>query len=159
MGRYLREELEGAFETFKATADKAAETGDWKLWAALFTEDARYIEHAYGEFHGRAAIEEWIVKVMAPFPTMTFPHNWSVIDEANDAVIFEVENVLPPPNRPDGTPYAFPNWTRIVYGGGGKWASEEDVYNPTKDGGPVLKAWIEAGGKFKSEEQVEMVHR
>ncbi len=70
MGRFTRQELEDAFKVYDATVRKAVETKDWALWANLFTEDAVYIEHAYGEMRGRDAIREWITKVMAPFPTM-----------------------------------------------------------------------------------------
>ena len=58
-----REELERAFAHYRQVRERAIATGDWRPWAALFTEDARYVEHAYGEFRGRQAIEEWIVGV------------------------------------------------------------------------------------------------
>ena len=154
-----REEILEAFERYKSARDQASQTGDWSLWAAVFTEDAHYIEHAYGELHGREAIREWIEGVMAPFPTMTFPQNWWVLDEERSAVVFECRNEFPAPYQEDGTPFWFPNWTRIVYGGGGLWKSEEDIYNPARDAPRVIKAWIAAGGRFHSDEQVEMVHR
>ena len=91
---------------------------------------------------------------MAPFPTMTFPYTWEVFDEKTDAYVFEALNAFPEPFQPDGTPYAFPTWTRLVYGGGGLWKSEEDVYNPARDSGRVFKAWIQAGGKTRSGERV-----
>ncbi len=159
MGRYSREEILEAFETYKKARDDASRTGDWSIWSAVFTPDAHYIEHAYGEMHGREQIEKWIIEVMAPFPTMTFPQDWWVLDEANDAVVFCCQNTFPEPFREDGTPFAFPNWTRLVYGGGGRWASEEDIYNPTRDAPATFKAWIKAGGTVKSPEQVKMQHR
>jgi len=42
----------------------------------VFTEDADYIEHAFGVFKGRDRIRDWITKVMAPFPHMTVPQDW-----------------------------------------------------------------------------------
>ena len=159
MGQYSREEILDAFERYKEARDVASRTGDWSVWAAVFTEDAHYIEHAYGELQGRDAIEKWIVDVMAPFPTMTFPQDWWVLDEERDAVVFCCQNTFPEPFREDGTPYAFPNWTRLVYAGGGLWASEEDIYNPARDAPGVFKAWVKAGGKLESAEQVKMEHR
>ena len=53
MGKYPREEILAAFETYKRARDDASRTGDWSIWAAVFTEDAHYIEHAYGELRGR----------------------------------------------------------------------------------------------------------
>lgn len=159
MGRYPRQEILEAFEAYKHARDEASRTGDWGIWAAVFTEDAHYIEHAYGELDGREAIREWIEDVMAPFPTMTFPQDWWVLDEERDAVVFCCENSFPEPFQPDGTPYAFPNWTRLVYGGGGLWKSEEDIYNPARDAARVFKAWVEAGGRTRSDERVKMAHR
>ena len=159
MGQYPREEILEAFDEYKRARDEASRTGDWSLWARLFTDDAHYIEHAYGEINGREAIEEWIVSVMAPFPTMTFPQDWWVLDEERGAVVFCCQNTFPEPFREDGTPFAFPNWTRLEYGGNGKWKSEEDIYNPKRDAPEVFKAWVKAGGELESREQVQMVHR
>jgi hypothetical protein len=73
--------------------------------------------------------------------------------------VFEAMNAFPEPFQADGTAYAFPTWTRLVYGGDGLWKSEEDVYNPVRDAPRVFKAWIKAGGKTRSPEQVKMQHR
>ena len=158
MGKYSREELLEAFQHYRKVRDEASRSGQWDAWANLFTEDAHYVEHAYGELQGREAIRKWIVDVMAPFPTMTFPEGWSVIDEENGAVVWEVWNAFPEPFQPDGTPFKFSNWTRIVYAGDGLWSSEEDIYNPKKDGPDVVRGWIKAGGKFKTPEQVKIKH-
>ena len=159
MGRFSREEIFEAFARYNAARDEASRTGDWSIWAAVFTEDARYVEHAYGEFRGRDEIEAWITRVMAPFPHMTFPQDWWAFDEANDAIVFQCQNRLAHPTDPHGEPFQFPSWTRIVYGGGGLWREEEDVYNPVRDAPRVIKAWREAGGRFETREQVGMKHR
>jgi ketosteroid isomerase-like protein len=159
MPKYPRAEIEAALADYRRARNEASRTGDWSIWAAVFTEDAHYIEHAYGELHGREQICDWITKVMAPFPHMTFPQDWLVIDEENAAVVFQCQNLLAHPTDPDGESFGFPTWTRLVYGGNGKWASEEDVYNPSRDAPGVLKAWREAGGEFASAELSKMRHR
>ncbi len=159
MGRFSQRELLEAFEAYKAARDVASRTGDWNVWADVFAQDAHYIEHAYGELHGREAIRKWICEVMAPFPTMTFPINWLALDLEHDAIVWEVRNSFPEPYQANGEPYYFPNWSRLVYAGGGLWQSEEDVYNPARDASRVFKAWVKAGGKTRSGEQVKMVHR
>ena len=159
MPRFTRQELKQALAVFNAARDRASETGDWNIWAELFTEDAHYIEHAYGEMHGREAIRAWIRDVMAPFPRMSFPQDWVVFDEENGAIVFQCQNELPAPFDADGRAFAFPNWTRILYAGNGKFCSEEDVYNPARDAPRVVKAWREAGGRFLCAEQVRMRHR
>lgn len=158
MGQYSRKEIEDALSAYCEARDQASSSGDWSIWAAVFTEDATYIEHAYGEMQGRAAIEEWIEKVMAPYPNMTFPQDWCVIDEERGAVIFQCQNRFPDPPGYDGPPFQFPNWTRLVYGGNGQWSSEEDIYNPARDAPAVFKGWHEAGGKTLTREQVRMRH-
>jgi hypothetical protein len=159
MGKYSLAELQQALADYNRARDEASRSGDWSIWAARFHEDAHYIEHAYGEMDGRDAIETWITDVMAPFPTMTFPQDWLVFDEDRGAVVFQCQNAFPAPFKPDGTPYQFPTWTRLVYGGDGLWASEEDVYNPARDAPTVIKDWIAAGGRFESGERVHMTHR
>lgn len=159
MARISLDELKEAFEGYDKIRIRCSETGDWSQFADLFVEDAHYIEHAYGELQGREAIREWITKVMAPFPHMQFPQNWVVFDEKNGAVVFEVDNLLPHPTDPGHPGFGFPTWTRLVYSGDGLWASEEDVYNPARDAGRVIKEWRAAGGKFASSEQVEMKDR
>lgn len=152
---WTRDELERAFERYCQLRDEASRTGDWGVWAAQFSEDARYVEHAYGDLVGREAIRDWISKVMAPFPTMTFPHDWYVIDVERGWIVFQCQNQLPEPFQPDGRPFAFPTWSQIRYAGDGLWSYEEDMYNPA-DGANAIAAWRRAGGRMRSRELVRM---
>ena len=159
MPRFSRDELEIAFAAYNEVRRRCSETGDWSQYADLFSEDARYIEHAYGEMHGREEIRAWITRVMAPFPHMQFPQDWVVFDEERGAVLLQCQNLLPHPSDPSHPGFGFPTWTRLVYAGDGLWESEEDVYNPARDSGRVVKQWREAGGVFASAEQVQMQPR
>ncbi len=154
MGRFTRKQLQEALSIYNEAHQKASETGDWSIWAAIFTDDAEYIEHAYGEFHGRKEIEKWIKDVMAPFPHMTFPQDWCVFDEEHDAIIFCVQNTLAHPTDPSRK-FSFPNWTRVIYAGNGKFSYEEDIYNPARDTGRAIIQWLKAGGKFKTEPKLK----
>ena len=156
MSEYTHEELEAAFAKYNAARIESSETGDWNIWANLFTEDADYIEHAYGNLKGREAIRDWITKVMAPFPHMEFPQDWIVIDVPNGAIVFQCQNSLAHPTDPNGERFEFPTWTRIVYAGDGLWKSEEDIYNPKRDAPRAISGWRKAGGKFVSPELVHM---
>jgi len=153
MGRFTRSQLEEALKIYNEAHARASATGDWSIWAAVFTEDAHYIEHAYGEFHGRKEIEKWIIAVMAPYPRMTFPQEWYCIDEEHEAIIFCVQNTLTHPTD-QSKKFSFPNWTRIVYAGNGFFSYEEDIYNPLRDGPKVVQEWIKAGGKLKCQPKV-----
>jgi hypothetical protein len=157
MASTTRDEMERAFARYCEVREQAIASGDWRPWAALFTEDARYVEHAYGEFHGRRAIEDWIVGVMEPFPTMTFPNDWVVLDPEQRIVVFQCQNRLPHPVDPKGPPFEFPTWTKLDYAGDGLWSGEEDVYNPKK-AAEVIQSWIRAGGRLAARERVQMKH-
>jgi hypothetical protein len=158
MGKFTRQELQHALEIYNAARDKASQTGDWSVWTGVFTEDVHYVEHAFGEFHGREAVRDWITKVMAPFPHMTFPQDWVAFDEEHDAIVFQCQNRLEHPTDPNGQPFQFPNWTRLIYAGNGVFSYEEDIYNPQRDANRTILAWSKAGGKFASPPLVHMQH-
>ena len=156
MAKFTREELVKAYDRYQELREQSSATGDWSIWGNQFTEDAHYVEHAYGEFHGRNAIVKWICEVMAPFPQMTFPNNWIVFDADEGRVVFQCQNRLEHPSDPNGAPFQFPSWTLLRYAGDLQWSYEEDMYNP-KEGGDAISGWIKAGGVFKSKELVKMV--
>ena len=83
-----------------AVVEGCSASGDWRPFADLFTEDVVYTEHHYGVFHGREAVRDWIVAVMAPFPHMRFPSDWTAYDEDNDAVVIMIKNLLDHPTDP-----------------------------------------------------------
>lgn len=131
MGKWSREELEGAFQHYLTEVEKACADGDWNHFANLFAEDATYIEHAYGTFAGRAAIAAWIDETMHTFPgseMVGFPPSWYSVDEEKGWVICEIRNVMRDPG--DGTVFEQANITILRYAGDNLWAGEEDAYNP-----------------------------
>ena len=158
MGKFTLQELEEALSIYTEAHRKSSQTGDWSIWASVFTDDATYIEHYYGEFSGREEIEKWIIGCMAPFPHMTFEHEWAVIDEENDAIVCCVRNALKHPTDPNKE-FWFPNWTRLVYAGDGKFSLEEDIYNPARDAERVVREWIKAGGRIEGESTVQPIYR
>lgn len=157
MGRFSRAELQEALAHYESTVDGISKSGDWSGFADLFTEDVRYIEHAYGIFNGREEVRRWIVDVMAPFPHMRFPHEWVAFDEENGAIVVGINNVLDHPAEP-GVEFGFPNVTRIVYAGDGLFSEEEDTYNPARDAAQVIGEWVKAGGRMLCEPKVPMKH-
>ena len=109
------------------------DTGDWSDFALNFTEDATYVEHAFGTFRGRDAIREWSVATMTSFPgsVMTgFPLAWQVVDEPTSRLICEVRNLMPDPG--DGSHHEESNLTIMTYAGDGLFSGEEDIYNPLR---------------------------
>jgi hypothetical protein len=142
--RWSRDELEQAHSHFMETANHCAETGEWRQWADLFTDDARYIEHTFGEFHGRQQIYEWISDIMAQWPNRamtSFPHTWCVCDEEKGWWICRIENRFRDPG--DGSVHQAHNITVLHYAGDMQFSYEEDAYNPANFG-PVVTAWLAA---------------
>ena len=141
---FSRDEIQGAFDRYCDAAEVAGRTGDWRPWVECFTPDLHYIEHLYGEFHGREEVQAWIEKTMNTWPfthMQLFPWDWYTIDAEQGWLVGQVENRFSDPG--DGKVYEGANWTRLVYAGDGLWASEEDVYNPAHFA-PVVEAWVAA---------------
>ena len=132
MPTWTRAELETAFQHYQDEVEKACATRDWDLFAALFTEDATYVEHAYGNFEGREAIRTWITRTMTEeFPGNEMPHfpiDWYVVDEERGRIVCEVFNQLA--DLGDGKRHGASNITILTYAGDNQWSCEEDVYNP-----------------------------
>lgn len=140
MGQFTRDEIERAFERYQKVAATAGTSGDWNPWAELFTEDAVYVEHHYGEFSGREAIRAWITETMTTPPgdqMPYFPVEWHVIDEERDRVICWVWNRMEDPG--DGSIHQEGNITILDYAGDGLWSREEDIYNPARFGTMVAE--------------------
>ena len=127
------DELEEAFAARCAEIERMRSAGDWAAYADAFTEDATYLEHAFGEMHGRDEIRAWAVKVMSTYPgrIMTgFPIAWHVVDPDTARIICEVRNPMPDPG--DGSALEEPNISIFTYAGDGMWSRQEDIYNPLR---------------------------
>lgn len=131
MGQWSREEIEAAFGRQQEVVVEIGKTWDWSRFADQFTEDATYVEHAYGTMRGREAIREWIVSAMNTFPGSEmplFPCTWYSIDVAKGWVFCEFRNQMKDPG--DGSIHERANLSVLKYAGGGLWSYEEDAYNP-----------------------------
>jgi hypothetical protein len=142
MGSWSREELDREFELYQ----ERGAAGDWNAWADQFTENAQYVEHVYGVFHGREAIRAWIVETMGTFPGAEmplFPVEWHIVDEERGWIVAKIWNRMQDPG--DGSVHQAYNFTLLKYAGGGKWAYEEDIYNPASFA-EMIKAYVAVKG-------------
>ena len=130
MAKYSRDELREAHEDYARVWDECAASGDYNAFADLFTDDCTYIEHVFGEMHGRDAVRQWILQLMKRYPTndFTYTDDWVVVDEENERVIFCNRTHMPDPG--DGREYSSTTWSMMTYAGDGLWSQEEDIYNP-----------------------------
>lgn len=127
------EEISEAYAAMHARVQVCATTGEWDGFADNFTEDAEYVEHAFGTFRGREEIRAWSVRTMTSFPgsVMTgFPLAWQVVDAPTGRLVCEVRNLMPDPG--DGSVLEESNLTIMTYAGDGLFSREEDVYNPLR---------------------------
>jgi len=126
-------DLQAAFDRYAATVEQIAASGDWSAFADMFTEDATYCEHAYGDFTGREEIQAWVVRTMTAFPAtemIGFPAAWAVVDAPTNRVICEIRNIMRDPG--DGSVHEASNLTILTFDNAGNLIREEDVYNPQK---------------------------
>ncbi len=143
-------EMEAAWEEFQRLGARGR---DWPAWAALFTDDALYIEHCIGRFHGAAGVLAFILDAMKPVAPMTFSVDWAIIEPPYLA--FDIWNHMP--GLGDGTRYSFSNLTLLEFAGGGKWKLEEDFYSPRDSGRTVMK-WFTNGGTPDMAADPSIVH-
>ena len=145
MGQWSKAELDEAFRMYWRVG---AVGEDWNAWCDLFTPDALYIEHMYGNMRGREQIRGWIVPVMAKYLEIYTGYEWHVVDPERGRVVFYVQNRRDHPSG-QGT-IDFPGVSILEYAGGGKWKREED-YWAVKGREVAMKEYEEACRKYDPE--------
>jgi ketosteroid isomerase-like protein len=121
---------------------EAGELG-WDALAAFFTDDATFVDPAWGRIDGRANIVRFLRESMEGLEDWTFPLEWELID--GDCLVTGWQNRLPG-RRSDGSYYQAPGVSRIVYAGGGKFSFEQDLLNMVH----VLELIKESGWRPKT---------
>ena len=104
------------------------EAGDlpWSSLAAHFTDNAVYIDSAWGRVEGLPAIKRFMVDSMVGLDDWRFPEEWSVA--IGDRVVSMWWNQLPG-RRTDGSLYRVAGLSVLQYAGDGKFDYEYDVFN------------------------------
>ncbi|WP_261570156.1 nuclear transport factor 2 family protein [Frankia gtarii] len=150
MPRFRTQELHEAYKNFMVVSDQCAATADYNAFADLFTQDCTYIEHVFGEMHGREEVRNWIVPLMKTYPIdqmVRYTHDWVLFDEDNGRVVFSARTHMSDPG--DGSLHSTTNWTMIDYAGDGLFSREEDIYNP-EHFGKMIESWQAARDKTSS---------
>jgi len=121
---------------------RRAERGEvgWDALGAFFTDDAVFVDPAWGRVEGRDAIVRFLRESMAGLEGWTFPQEWQMVE--GDRLVTRWMNRLPG-SRPDGSFYESPGISVITYAGGGRFSREEDLLNMTH----VIELIVESGWK------------
>jgi ketosteroid isomerase-like protein len=120
-------EIRATHDRYVATRDRieAGELG-WDALAAFFTEDATFVDPAWGRIQGIAEIRKFLVESMAGLEDWRFPHQWCAIEGSR--LVTQWLNRLPG-RRADGTFYEAPGVSIFEYAGGGRFSFEMDLLN------------------------------
>ncbi len=109
----------------------------WSDLADFFTEDAVYIDPAWGRVEGRPAIREFFERSMAGLTGYGWstPENWTMVQGAR--VVSQWDQILG--ERPDGGAWRVPGLSILYYAGSGLFCYSHDMLNMTEIG-ETLKA-------------------
>jgi len=121
------EEVRAAHDRYLAVRGQA-ERGEvrWSELARFFTDDATFIDPAWGRVEGTAAIREFLDDSMTGLEGWSFPQDFYLVD--GDRIVTRWMNRLPG-QRDDGSYYEAPGISLILYAGDGKFRYEEDLLN------------------------------
>jgi ketosteroid isomerase-like protein len=127
MGRFAKEEIEGAYARYLEVRRRieAGELG-WDALADFFSDDATFIDPAWGRIEGIDAIRRFLVESMAGLDDWSFPHEWTAVE--GERLVAKWWNRLPG-QRPDGSYFEAPGLSIMVYAGDGRFRYEEDLLN------------------------------
>ncbi|HEX2381099.1 MAG TPA: nuclear transport factor 2 family protein [Acidimicrobiales bacterium] len=92
----------------------------WTDLAGIFTDDAVFIDPAYGRVEGLDAIRIFLDESMRGLEDWRFPIEFTAVD--GDNVVIKWTQVLPNGRLQSG-------YSRLIYAGDGKFRYEEDQLN------------------------------
>jgi limonene-1,2-epoxide hydrolase len=115
------DEINGALAAYVDLRDRI-ERGEatWTDLASIFTDDAVFIDPAYGRVEGLDNIRVFLDESMRGLDDWKFPIEFTAVD--GDNVVIKWTQVLPNGRRQSG-------WSRLVYASDGKFRYEEDQLN------------------------------
>jgi hypothetical protein len=156
MGRFSKEEIEGAFRRYQVQGRDAARSGDWARWGKMFTEDVTYIEQQVGQWGGREAAVREMAALMhqtegTPWVWVNqYPVKSYIVDEDRGWVWSQIWNRMEDPGN--GVVLQENCLTMLRYDGDGLFNYEEDLYNPHAFE-RMVKEWITINETCKAEQK------
>jgi len=116
----------------------------WSALADFFTDDATFIDPAWGRIEGIAEIRKFLDESMAGLEDWSFPTEWTMID--GNRLVTMWYNRLGG-TREDGTHYEAPGISVMYYAGNGKFNFEMDLLNMAHVNEVIGESgWLPKGG-------------
>lgn len=142
-GPHPRAEVEqavGRYLDHRAALDRGE--APWSSVADFFTEDAVFVDAAWGRVEGRAAIAQLMDEAMAGLDGFCYPTDVAAID--GDDVLLKWRQVV---SGLPGGDCEHTGVTILRYAGGGLFSFEEDLMNVAVVGADLLNAgWVPGPG-------------
>lgn len=141
-----RDEVEAAVKAYVEHRE-ALDRGEaeWATIADFFTDEAVFIDAAWGRYEGPAAIAAMMTEAMAGLEDFSYPTD-TVAIEGDDVLIAwrQVAGGL----ELDGRPVEHTGVSILRYAGDGRFCFEEDLMNVAVVGADLLNAGWEPGPGF-----------
>ena len=143
---HSREEVLATVERYIGVRDQiCAGNGTWRGLAQFFTDDAVFIDPAWGRVEGIEEMKATVFgEAMVGLEEWSFPTEFFMID--GDNVVIKWRQVLPG-RREGGRQYVQSGYSTLVYDGDGKFCYEEDLLNMAH----VMEDVAESGFRFSPE--------
>jgi len=138
MSTAIEREALATYARFAALRDEIdAGEKPWALLADFFTEDAAYIDPAWGRVEGREAIRRFFEESMAGLTGhgWSTPQNWAMAE--GHRLVSQWDQILG--HRGDGSPWLVPGLSILYYAGDGLFCYSHDMLNMAQIG-ETLKA-------------------
>ena len=134
----IEKEALATYERFVAQRDRV-DLGEicWADLADFFTEDAVYIDPAWGRQEGRETIRQFFVDSMAGLTGYGWstPERWTMVD--GHRLVSHWDQILG--QKPEGGEWTVPGMSILYYAGDGQFCYSHDYLNMTYIG-ETLKA-------------------
>jgi ketosteroid isomerase-like protein len=124
-----REEIQAVVDRYhglRRRIDEGLEPSGFGALADFYTDDAVYVDAAWGRIEGKEAIAHWLEHSMVGLGDWKFPVEFTAIE--GDDVVVKWTQIIPGV-RANGAPYTQSAYSRLRYAGDGKFCYEEDTYN------------------------------
>ena len=127
MVKSLEDEIRAAIHSLIETRDRICkgELKDWSALEAFYTEDAVFIDPAWGRVEGLDNMRRFWIDSMAGLESWDYPTIWTMVD--GHRVVVMADQIQG--REGDGTVYAVPLVSILYYAGDGKFCYELDMMN------------------------------